>query len=279
MRRFLTIALLATTLYIGPGAYATSFNVGANLWYAWFEPSFENEFNGKEELQNYDNHFKMTKPAVPVYGALFGIQFDNRFSLGTVFSYGTGYKCESDYKYYNPLAPSAAKIVEMHREMTNSKRFESDITLNYALDNIFKIFIGWKYLGERGEGTWSGYDLVVTAWAPNGEFKASSDYTGPGVGGTSTIHLVDNFYLITTLSGIYLRSRTTSEVSGDADWKREKKENYYGGNAAMNLAYLIPDTGVTLSAGGRYQYLKEFNTPNTNKFYGVMISAIYGFNI
>ncbi len=47
----------------------------------------------------------------------------------------------------------------------------------------------------------------------------------------------------------------------------------------MNLAYVIPDTSITLSIGGRYQYLIKLEDNTKNQFYGVMVTTIYSFNI
>jgi hypothetical protein len=265
---FLTMAVFPLELFAAGG------NAGANLWYAWLEPGFKDQLMGKNESTSYNNNFEMTEPAAPVYGGLFSLQFTDRISLGGVFSYGTGWECKADYIY----SPTGTPI-HMYKSTNKMERYEADLTLNYALNNIFKIFFGWKYFGERGEGDWYYTLAAGGAVLARGEFDFTFNSTGPGLGLSSIFNLAENLYLITTISGIYQKSENVIKATNSSNPETEVSEKYLGGNGALNFAYVIPDTSVTLSLGGRYQYLKNMDKDSRILFYGVLFSAIYAFNI
>ncbi|HNX25295.1 MAG TPA: hypothetical protein PKG60_14710 [Spirochaetota bacterium] len=274
MKKFL-VSIFLTIMVIFPlELSAGSANVGANLWYAWFEPGFKNEFMGKNESTSYGNSFEMTEPAAIVYGGLFAVQFTDRISLGGVFSYGTGWECKADY-IYNPSGTE----VHIYKSTDKMERFEGDLTINYALNNIFKIFFGWKYFGERGEGEYYFFPTSNPAAIFRGDFEIDFNSTGPGVGLSSIFNLANNLYLITTVSGIYQKSQTKTKITGYTNREDKESNEYFGGNGLLNLAYVIPETNVTLSLGGRYQYLKNMDDDTRILFYGVVLSAIYAFNI
>lgn len=272
MKKALVIVSLLIMSMLQLNLSAANMNVGANFWYAWYEPAFKDEFMGKNEIGSRNNSFEMNEPAAIVYAGLFSFQFSERWSLGGVFSYGKGWECKSDYIYN----PSGIEI-HMYKQMPEMERFEGDLTINYKLNNIFKIFFGWKSLYSRGSGTFYYTTTSNSVILGNGDFKIASSSNGPGAGVSSIFNLADNLYLITTLSAIYQKSEDSVKTSTGTD--TTTPGSFSGANGTMNLAYVIPDSGVTLSLGGRYQYLKNWEKERVTKFYGVMLSAIYGFSI
>lgn len=254
--------------------FAAGVNVGANLWYAWTEPGFKEQMMGKNDIANRNNNFEMTTPAALVYGGLFSAQFTDRLSMGGVFSYGAGWEGKADY-LYNPTGTE----LHMYKTLTKMERFEGDLTINYTLTNIFKLFLGWKFFGERGDGNYQFTLAGSSAVLGSGEFEFLHKSTGPGLGLTSIFHIADNLYLITTLSGIYQRSNTTIKSTGYSTKETDSSDSQLGGNGLLNLAYVLPDLNVTFSLGGRYQYLRSIDEGTGNKFYGVLLSAIYAFEI
>jgi len=255
---------------------ASGASVGANVWYAWTEPENKEEFMGKNESTGYNNNFDMTENAAIVYGGLFSVQFTDRISLGGVFSYGTGWKCKADY-VYNPKGTE----IHMFKDFNDIKRFEGDLTINYTLNEIFKIFLGWKYLASRGNGEYYYFPTSTPSAIFRGKFERQFDSTGPGVGFTTIFNIAENLYLITTLSAIYEKSKTATKITGITNLADNKESdyssNYFGGNGTINLAYVIPETRVTISSGGRYQHLKNLDSSGKIVFYGAVLSAIYAF--
>lgn len=225
---------------------------------------------GKNENANRGNNFKMIEDAAKVYGALFGLQLTDVLSLGAVFSYGTGWKCKSDYIFYS------GTVLHMYRTMDKTQRYEGDITCNYRLNNYFKIFFGWKYIGFRADGE---YDIYIEGGGPLGEgtFNIESDLSGPGLGLTLKLNLDDNLFFITTLSGIYMREKVETDINGYSNKTTDEDYNWAGPNATLNFTYAVPDTSASISLGGRYQYLIKLDEHSKNLLYGVMLTAIYSF--
>jgi hypothetical protein len=254
-----TITAIITTI-IPNTLSAASYSAGVNAWYAWIEPSFKDSFMGKKENLNHDNNFTMTEDAAMIYGALFSAQFTDDLAFGAVFSYGTGWECKSDYIYNNGTSD-----LHVFRNMDKMQRFEGDLTLNYRLTNVFKIFFGWKYYGQRGEGNYNVY--FGSTPVGNGTFNIQADSTGPGAGLTSKLNLAENLYFIVSVSGIYMKEYVETDVKG-AKNETTKTDNYSTGpNTSANFTYVIPDTSVSLSLGGRYQYLINLDDHSKNQLY------------
>jgi hypothetical protein len=141
-------------------------------------------------------------------------------------------------------------------------RYDSDFTLNYKLGNWLKVFAGAKFIGFT--------------WSDSGEHGA----LGPGAGFSAVIPVGGNFFLIGNISGLYLFGKEKSDASGNPTSKTRE----YGGNGSLSLSYYFPSASVTISLGGRCQYIYiDYEDPefgdNANTFYGVTLSAIYSFSI
>lgn len=280
MKKIFIMFLFLTTVVTTSDLFAFSISTGANIWYAWYDPGFKNEIMGKNEITSTYNNFSSVKPASFVYAGMVSGQFTDRFAIGGVFSFGTGWKFKSDY-IYNPSGTE----IHMYKNVSNMDRYEGDLTFNYSINNIFRIFCGWKHLAEKGTGNY--YFLPTGAIALpqsyldtlKGDFDIFFQSYGPGTGLTAKFNVFDNLYFIMTLSGIYQKSSTKIEVSGYSNRTDEYNEKYVGGNNLINFAYVLPETYVTLSIGGRYQYLKNMDNGGDIKFYGIMVSTIYTFNI
>jgi hypothetical protein len=249
---------------------AASFSAGASAWYAWGEPSFKNEFMGKNDDTSSKNKYEAIDDAAMIYGALFALQITDDLALGAVFSYGTGWGCKADYMFYS------GTYLHMYRTMDKMQRYEGDLTFNYRLTDMFKLFFGWKYYGFRGDGDYEIY-FEGGSFIGSGTFNIEADSTGPGAGLTLKMNLVDNLYLISTLSGIYMKEKSVTDIKG---YTNETNKEYYdsaGPNATINFTYVVPETTASLSLGGRYQYLVNLESHTKNQLYGLMLSAIYSF--
>ncbi len=280
MKKYL-ILLISTLVFLLmlEDTYAISIKAGANVWYAWYEPGFKTQLMGENESTTWDNNFEMIEPAEFVYGGLLALNLSERISIGGVFSYGAGWKCKSNY-YNNPTGTE----IHMFKSINKIERLETDISISYSLSSVFGVFFGWKYLDEHGEGTYYYFPLSMSSQILIGEFDINFYSTGPGVGLSATINIAKNLYLISSITGIYQVSRVTVDITGISRIQESKKEEqtdkYLGGSLSMNMAYVIPDTSVTLSLGGRYQRLNSLKEQNKRiLFYGILISAIYSFNI
>ena len=175
-----------------------------------------------------------------LYGPALSLKVSDDFNLTFVFLYGLF-----------ELDQGSDGTEEIHR-------IDSDLAINYRLNNYFKLFAGAKYMG---------YSMV--------DFKHRS--AGPGAGISAVFPLAGSFFILGNISGLYLWGREDNS-SDKIDY------NEYGGNAGLSLAYYIVPASTTINLGGRYQYFitnhdESTYKNNTHKFYGITLSAIYSFNL
>jgi len=139
------------------------------------------------------------------------------------------------------------------------KRKDSDLALNYRLNDYFKVFVGAKYLGFSHS---AGADFLAF---------------GPGLGLSATFPITDNIFLLANLSGFYL----WGEHKGSGN---KYDYNQYGINSTLSLAYYIAPASTTVSLGGRFQRYKhvyelDYLVDGDVKFYGITLTATYSFSI
>ncbi len=228
IKKAITLLTAAFVILALPAAsQALQVGVGASAWYA----------DWKFESDQGDTEFG---PAF-IYGPILTLGFSPQWSLSGVFLYG---KFDQTGTGGGP------------GEIT---RFDSDVALNYSINQYFKIFAGFKYMGYKfDEGDHTGY--------------------GPGFGISIVVPVSDNLFLLGSLSGLY--------IWGSHDTSRQDYDYTEPGyNASASLAYRFAGASTVISLGYRYQY---FNTrPESSSddsdinhtFYGVTLSAIYSFSI
>ena len=206
-------------------------------------------------------------------GPVFSLKFNEDFNLTFVYLYG-----ESDYKYrYN--GPG-------FRTDYKSKRHDMDFALNYRLNNYFKVFAGIKYLA---------LDIIPEFFSsyPYAEIYIHGKHKsfGVGLGLSATFPITENLFLLSTLSGLYLKGLGDEKAevitsSGGTPQNIKSSFNDYGFNATLSLAYYIAQYGVVISLGGRVQYVTtkydDSNFPFQDTFhnvYGITLTATYSFSI
>lgn len=209
--------------------YTFDMTIGATTWYAWYSQEDE------EETIKPDPIF--------FYGPALSVKINDDFNLTFVYLYGR-------FNYSN-----AGFDFKM-------KRIDSDLALNYKLNEYFKVFGGIKYIGYSA-------DVLF--------FSTKIYLFGPGLGLSATYPIVGDLFLLANLSGIYLWGY--SEVVGFTG-KEKLEYNTYGINSSLSLAYYIAPASTVISLGGRYQCLmSNDDSNNRTKFYGITLSATYSFSI
>ena len=231
----ITLLVLISILMSGK-VYAADISIGATTWYSWWDYNSEGE--GDTDI---DPTF--------LYGPALSVKFNDDFNLTFVYLYGK-FDMEEKYEDNGVLEIEKSKI----------KRSDSDLALNYRLNDYFKVFAGAKYM---------------SFW--NAGFDHSG--IGPGVGLSATYPLSENLFLLGTFSGFYLWGHE-EDKNGDHD--SDFKE--YGFNSTLSLAYYIASASTTVSLGGRFQYVKadydeSFKDNLKNKFYGITLTATYSFSL
>ncbi len=239
----------------------SSFSIGAIVWYAWWDPFFKNDVSTKFSVI-YPHAGRRTAPSSAfLYGPSMTFTIKSRWSISALFVYGNGYMMKSsDWAYKpDPISPS----LNYGHASARVAKYDFDMALAYSVHPYIRIFAGCKLQGYRHRETL--WDLDLGFLTNHGWQKIGGDAVnaGPGAGIQITVHLVDSLFLTGSVSGLYLRG----SIDARADQvymtnliKFREKQLYHiaGFNSVLSLAYMIRAAGITIAAGGRYQYLKYF---------------------
>ena len=213
--------------------YGIDVTIGATTWYSWWD------FERSMRTIDIDPAF--------LYGPVLSVKLNEDFNFTFAYLYG---------KFYYKNKESGNGYIN---------RNDSDLALNYRLNDYFKIFAGIKYMAFSEPGFDHGC-------------------YGPGLGFSSTVPVSQNIYLIANISGFYLWG-DEEKFQGAA--KSDCSE--YGINSTLSLAYYITAASTVISIGGRLQYFKtdygdSVDTagdpiPEINHmFYGLTLTATYTFS-
>jgi len=272
MKKNLIIKLLCTLAIIIPcNLYSTDITVGATAWYVWGDRYEDVTKNSDRPNKSYafDSTF--------LYGPAISVKFSDDFNLTFVYLYG---KFDYDDEIYKD-AGGAYNI------KTSAIRSDSDLALNYRLNGNFKAFAGIKYMAYEVK---SSFNDFLKDYCENHSKHTS---IGPGLGLSGTLPIIENIFLLATVSGFYLYSNG-EEFKDDGIYGRKYTEpvslkigyNEYGINSTMSIAYYIAPASTVISLGGRFQYFiidydkHEFFPINsiTNRIYGITLTATYTFS-
>ena len=223
MKKILLLTLTITFIGIAipHKIYASDITIGATAWYAWME-------------RHPDNFPTEKLGSALLYGPVLSVKYNEDYNLTFIFLYG--------------------KYDEFEKR-------DSDLALNYRLNNYLKLFIGTKYMGYT--------DALI-----------QHNAFGPGAGVSATVPVTNDIFLLATLSGLYLFG---NEKFDDSVVIEEDVLNEYGVNGALAFAYYIADYSTAISVGWRYQYYKtDYKEKALNiktSCYGITLTATYTFGI
>jgi len=165
------------------------------------------------------------------------------------------------------------------------------------ITDTFKFYFGIKYQRYEieEERKVEFYDMTGVLFD---QHIVDYDETGNGIGSGAGIgitqRLFDNFFILANVSAILMWNnldRTTTRNDNTAFSPNiDYNINFitWGANTNASIAYYIAPASVTLAIGGRYQHLrynqqngkyKRDLDGNTDNFYGITFSALYGFEI
>jgi len=260
---FLTLTAISISIIITHKVYAVDVTAGATTWYAMSEQYYTQSggFLINDLLVKSDPAF--------LYGPTLAIKFNNDFNLTFVFLYGT-FDITKD------------KGIDISKK-SKYQRIDSDLALNYRLNDYFKVFGGMKFLY---------YDItpIITDYGTFTIINIDPHISyGAGLGLSATVPIVGDLFVLGTISGLYLWGADKVKI-GDKDGNnpRNIKNSYneYGINTTLSLAYYIASASTVISLGGRFQYIMADYNDNpicldSIKFtiYGVTLTATYTFNI
>jgi len=248
MKKLIIFSAVLTLLTSALPSVASDITVGVNTWYSWWDM----EPGDSPDKFEYDPAF--------LYGPAVSVKINDDFGLNTVFLYGV---YDGDYSvYFDSLG-------EWRALPSETTRYDSDTSLSYRLNSNLKVFCGLKVTGYTFKT-----EAVPSLSMPDIEVKNTA--YGPALGLSGVFPLPENFYIITNGSLLYLFGESDNSFKGKSDIRCP------GYNLSASLAYYISPASVTLSIGGRYQYLKwdavdNNGTDATHKFYGITAAATYSF--
>jgi len=269
----LTLTVICCISIMPYKIYAADITVGATTWYAFGSRSE----NVKDDCDRENNNYAF-EPTF-LYGPALSVKFSNDFNLTFVYLYGK-FNYKESYFETGGISDSA------HDMKSRAARSDSDLALNYRLNDNFKAFAGIKYMS---------YEINLShnvATVGNDKLWTHIKHVsiGPGLGFSSTFPITENIFMLATLSGFYLWS--SGEEFNDY-WiygpKANLKVGYneYGINSNLSVAYYISSFSTVISIGGRFQYFiidydkyEPFLINSiTNKIYGITLTATYTFSL
>ena len=234
MKKYILLFIAITSILIPCKLHAVDISVGASSWYAWYKPS------GGAKVD----------PAF-LFSPALSVKFNDDYNLTFVYYYG-----KFDYDYGR-----------------TSTRHDSDLALNYRLNNFLKVFAGVKYRRITADS-----NEKSTPPPPVPLYSIKTDSIGPGVGLSGTFPVIENMYLIATGSGLFLFRRSEYDLGFGVSDKRYYHN--YGYNTTLSIAYYIAPLSTVINLGGRYQcFIDRKDTSIRDSFYGITLTATYSFDI
>lgn len=292
----------------------TTISLGGTAWYVWWKPAWEdNRWQGyylwDDTVGYWDEDAHDFKPSSSVMaGPMVSIGFLDRWSVSSVVVIGAMSHNTRGFGMGTDIINTAAGVTnkEYSRKVL---KWDSDTTLGCSVHKYIKLYAGFKAQGYRFKETIHFYDLTQfpSVFIDHSEGTDTVNGYGPGLGIGATIPLVDNFYMLINLSGVFLWCSEKADSSLSREYGLDStgfvlsyfymprgKFISYGGTASVSLAYIIQKINTTLALGGRYQLLhnrqKKGNMLNSDvtmniidgqfdHFAGITFSAIYTFHI
>jgi len=266
----LTLAVICCISIIPCTTYALDITVGASTWYAWG--------SRYENVQDYSirNNNNYAFDPTFFYGPAMSVKINDDFNLTFIYLLTKFDYIENVYK----------DLGGTYYVDANIKRSDSDLALNYRLNNYFKVFAGAKYMTYEIKLSYDDTDDI--------NYNSQSKHTslGPGFGVSATYPITGNIFLLGTLSGFYLFSPGEKFedyylYNQDLPTKLTIGYNEYGVNSTIAVAYYIAQISTVVSLGVRYQYFitdyseyKPFLINDIkNEIYGITLTATYTFSI
>ena len=263
MKKFLSLTFIAISVIISHKLYAFDITVGATTWYA----QSEQYYTQNKAAWFMNNTLVKSDPAF-LYGPTLSLRFSNDFNLTFVYLLGNFETVKNDgsFKYKSKY-----------------RRSDSDLALNYRLSDYFKVFVGMKYLSyDITPGNTDEATFLIRS-------RDAHTSLGSGAGLSATVPLIGDFFVLGTISGLYLWGADKVKI-GDVNGNNPRSVNLdyneYGINSTLSLAYYIAPASTVISLGGRFQYLIANYKNNaiyldSIKFtiYGVTLTATYTFNL
>jgi len=253
-------------------AYSLDITAGVATWYAWLDQSYTKNVIGNPIYDNTKNNPNL------LFGPALSVKFNDEFNLTLILLQGK----------FNVTEVDNTSVYDINYRF---ERIDSDIALNYRLNDYFKIFAGVKYLSFRMDHNFGSGGSVYPEGAV---YKINRSGFGPGMGFSVTYPVLESMFFVGNLSGFYLFGEEEKGYYPDTTSNKNVKTNCndYGMNLTLSLAYYIAPAATTISLGGRAQFVKtsydsaydvhryrQGDGYDTSAFWGITLTATYSFSI
>jgi hypothetical protein len=292
-------------------ARAAGMSIGAQAWYAQWNPAFTNWMTGdlKSFVLGHSFNKKFSMAPEFLYGPSLSFTLTDRVSLSAIMLTGR----------YKPSA-SYLKTVNLGGGVTNAygksrssrvQRYDLDTTMSVKAAKYLSFFLGLKYQYYLIKKRTDYVSLDPTSSIIGRmDWDILQNAIGPGLGLSLSFNLVADFYLMASFSGLYMKPLMTIKNNGFRyvpaatslnPLKKTMTPDYHyaGANSSLTFAYHIRKASLTLSVGFRYQFIYvlgkdarpdayslvfgAFDSMFSQKgrwdhFYGATASAVYSFS-
>ncbi len=200
-------AITSVMLCCSADLFAMEIGIGPAVWYAWWQPAFENAFKGGSRPDLMQRFFYMY-PSVMVGGAVTA-QFAERWNFNATYLYGGWYEADtSNLKQNSPDNEYTASNL-------TSNKHDFDATLSYMVFGFFKVFIGFKYQGYSFEFRSESINTTTLLLREISKGSINQHSLGPGCGFGFTLDIGQGFFVLLNGSANYMRGRIQNPGGGD----------------------------------------------------------------
>jgi hypothetical protein len=227
----------------------TGFSIGVNFWYTWWSPAW-GTIRAEKLLPWW--HINPKIEAGLEFGVGAEVRFGDSWTLATALNYG---EYEVTIQKYFPIPIPYRQTFE-----SKAQRFDGRTIAAYSINQYMRIITGLKYGGR----------LARMRYVRSYSFNAG--HAGPMAGFGCTLPIVSSFSFEPVVYGTIIGGKERNRPSALA-----------GCGLSGAFVYKTFSSRMTISVGGRYEYLKyigdagPYYLRDDDRIYGITITIAFIF--
>lgn len=253
-------ALFAIGIFFTPStSHAVEAKVGLYMMGDWWQPAFI-KFERESAAKLYGSNLKHDSEGSFMFGPMFWVQLNGSWSLGGQVLFGLS---RNEFKNSTLAAdvnlarlfPGGAFAGYYDVGQSKCRRYDTDVTAEYAIHKYLNLLIGLRFNYDDGEGDSIRLGVPVLLDAKKEEYSAW--YFGPSIGVGFHYEFIKGLTLGAGLSAIIQFGEYDNEkkylMSFLTMVPYDYKAGYFCIGLDMNvkLAYLIEPAHLEVFVGGR----------------------------
>jgi hypothetical protein len=256
-------ALFGLGIFFTPStSHAVEAKLGISMMGDWWQPAFI-KFERESAAKLYGNNLKHDSDGSFMFGPMFWVQLNGSWSLGGQVLFGLS---RNEFKYstlaadvnISRLFPGGA-FWGAYFDVGESKcrRYDADLTAEYAFHKYLNLLIGVRFNYDDGEG--SSIRFIVPGFPVDTKKEEySAWYFGPAIGVGFHYEFVKGLTFSTGVSALIQFGEYNNEKKYLQSFfmmvPLDYKAGYFCIGLDMNvkLAYLIAPAHLEVFVGGRY---------------------------